>query len=283
MVGVASCGGHSPTQPTPGGGGGPNQQPPPPQNNLPVIDGITIQGTRPKEPAGFADVSESVDVTARVHDDETPADQLQYDWSATVGTFSGAGAKVTWTAPTQLPGSASGTVTITLKVTEKYGQPGGPLVFEHDVSGTASLSLHDSIKEVGDMARQFLLDFSDSNNTNIDYIMRNFIDCKEAQEERSQVSNNRKTRTIIASSVGPAKVTINFGGVCPYAFKIGDACASVPVMWDSNIAGTNTHAEKVTGTDIITAFYQTDKAKWGLCDSSFDGTRIGISTNLNVW
>src|SRR4051794_38394710 len=132
MVGVTSCGGHPPTQPTPsdgGSNGGPNQQPPP-QNNLPVIDSITIQGTRPKEPAGFADMSESVDVTATVHDDETPADQLQYDWSATAGTFTGTGAKVTWTAPAELPGSASGTVTITLKVTEKYRQPGGPLAFE---------------------------------------------------------------------------------------------------------------------------------------------------------
>src|SRR5262249_9513322 len=147
---LAACGG-SPTRPsnTPGGGGS-GQQPPP--NNLPVIDSIAVQGTRAKEPPNFADLAEAVAVTAKVHDDETAAGQLQYVWTATAGTFSGTGANVTWQAPASAATPAE--VTITLKVVEKYGSPAS---FQHEVTGTAKLSLHDSIKEVGDMARQFLL------------------------------------------------------------------------------------------------------------------------------
>src|SRR5262245_47581841 len=85
------------TPPTPNPPNPPN--PNPPANNLPVIDSITFQGTRLKEPADFADVAETVPVVAKVHDDETAADQLEYQWTATAGTFSGSGANVTWTAP----------------------------------------------------------------------------------------------------------------------------------------------------------------------------------------
>src|SRR5215471_4087878 len=112
---VISCSGSPyvpPTQPPP-------PPPEPPANNLPVIDSVTFQGTRPKEPVDFADVGEAVPVVAKVHDDETPADQLDYQWSATAGTFSGTGASVTWTAPASAQTPAD--VTITLKVVEKYG------------------------------------------------------------------------------------------------------------------------------------------------------------------
>src|SRR5690349_1842808 len=102
MVALAiGCGGKSPTTPTLSGGintGG--QQPPP--NNLPVIDGITVQGNRAKQPPSFADVGEAVPVSAKVHDDETAADQLQYQWSASEGTIGGSGISVTWTAPADI-------------------------------------------------------------------------------------------------------------------------------------------------------------------------------------
>jgi hypothetical protein len=277
---AASCGGKGPIQPTPGGNnGGGNQQPPP--NNPPVIDSITIQGTRAKEPANFADISEAVAVTAKVHDDETAPDKLQYAWSAPVGTFSGAGAQVTWTAPAALPGSAAGDVTLTLKVTETYGQSGGPQTFQHEVSGTATLSLHDSAKEVGDMARQFLLDFSDSNIRDVPSIMRNFTEATQPcaagkKEEALEVTQNRVDYKIISSSVGNAAVTVKFGTLCPFRAKGGDACAQVPVDWKSTrltsggatpVGGT----EHVAGTDQVTAIYVSDQKKWGLCESDFDG------------
>lgn len=269
---IAACGG-GPTRPTPGGGnnGGGNQQPPP--DTLPVIESITIQGTRPKEPANFADVGETIAVTAKVHDDETAVDQLQFEWSAPAGTFSGTGASVTWQAPATAVTPAD--VTITLKVVERYGNPGGTPTFQHDVTGTAKLSLHDSMKEVGDMARQFLVDFSDTTIRDVDRIMRNFArsrcpDPREIDSERDDVTNNRKNFRIVSSRIGAAAVTVRFGGTCPFRAKQGDACAVIPSFWDSIDLRDNSRGA-VDGNDIVAAVYAPQDARWWLCASDFDG------------
>lgn len=243
---------------------------PPPSNSLPVIDSITVQGTRAKEPADFADLGESVAVTARVHDDETPVDQLQFQWSATAGTVTGSGAQVTWRAPDTAV--TPGTVTLTLKLIEKFGYPGGPLSYEQASTRTAEATLHDSAREVGGMARQFLLEFSDSSIRDVAFIMRNFIPgCYGTQDETNQVADNRRDYRITNYTVGQASVSVNFGGVCPYGGKRGDACAAVPVFWDSLFTRDNSRAPAVAGTDWVAAFYAPAERKWGLCDSSFDG------------
>ena len=281
LTAIGSCGGHNPGGPTPGGGnnGGGNQQPPP--NNLPVIDSITIQGRRSNEPANFADVGESIDLTAKVHDDETPADQLQYEWSASTGTLDGTGPKVTWMAPSGLSGSAPADVTITLKVIEKYGQPGGPLTFQHDVSSTATLSLHDSVKEIGDMARQFLVDFSDSTIRDVSYIMRNFDpSCAGTQSESSQVADNRVKFKIDRWNVGQPTVDIPFGNAfCPVPLRVqrGDACSTTPVRWESTVVKDG-HHQVADGMDWISAFYLPALKAWKLCDSQFTGTCVDTTT-----
>jgi len=269
-VGFAACGGGAVTPTTPttsssGGGGGGSSQPPP--NTPPVVDGITVQGTRAKEPANFADVGEAIQVTAAVHDAETPVDQLQYQWAATAGTFSGTGATVTWTAPASA--TTPGTVTLTLTVLENYGQ--GPAAGQNKVNGTATVSLHDSTKEVGDMARQFLLDFSDSNIKDVSYIMRNFQPgCYGTDPETEQVADNRKKYVIFNWSVGPANVILGFGTIGPYGGQHGDAFAGVPVHWESTRLADNV-LENVAGTDWVAAFYYPDQQRWRLCDSRFDG------------
>src|SRR5450830_1397731 len=259
---IVACGG-TPVTPTPGGGGPPGGggNPQPPANDLPVIDSISIQGARsPKEPASFADLGESVAVTAKVHDAETPADQLDYQWSAPVGTFTGTGASVVWQAPATAA-TTPADVTITLKVVEHYGNPGGP-VFSHDVSGTATVSLHDSVGEVGGMARQFLLDFSDSSITDVSYIMRNFDpSCKPAQDEAQQVADNRRQLWIVRSIIGLPTVTVPFGDAfCPIftsdpsRSQRGDACSSTPSHWESTVLA-NGHFTIADGLDWISAYY----------------------------
>ena len=65
------------------------------------------------------------------------------------------------------------------------------------------------------MARQFLLDFSDSSIRDVDYIMRNFEPgCYGTADERQQVQDNRHDYRIVESSVGSATTTVGFGGVC---------------------------------------------------------------------
>jgi hypothetical protein len=270
---LAACGG-SPSGPasvpTPPGPGAT-----PPTNTPPAIQSIAIQGTRTREPASFADVSEVVPVTALVRDDETPVAQLQFNWSAPVGTFAGSGPSVTWQAPAQI--SSSSDVVLTLEVVERYGT--APNMLEHRVSGTATVSLHDSIKEVGDMSRQFLLDFSDSSIRNVDYVMRNFgnastcPDVREIDNERSDVSSNREKFRILNSRIGSARVTVNFGGSCPFRGKRGDACAVVPSYWQSMDLATK-GVGAVDGDDIFAASYSTVNRRWWLCASDYDGKPV---------
>jgi hypothetical protein len=276
---IVACGG-SPNSP------GPVVQPqqlapqpvaPAPPNNPSVIDALTAKGRGSKEPANFADVGETIDLAARVHDDETPVEELEFQWSAPVGTFDGSGANVAWRAPdtaeTPLP------VSITLKVVEKYGYPGGAKIYQQDVSSSVTISLHDSRTEVSDMSRQFLLDFSDSNIRDIGYIMRNFLQgCYGTAEETAQVTENRRRYRVVESRIEGASTTVNFGGTCPYSGKKGDACTAVPVFWRSLDMDHGNAEERVAGTDWLASFYVADKQRWYLCDSSFDGRRAVHST-----
>src|SRR5260221_10503639 len=278
---IAACG-TSPVIPTPSGGGGTGGgTTTPPPNNLPVIDSIAIQGTRAKEPANFADLGENVPVVAKVHDDETAADQLEYQWTATVGTFTGTGASVAWIAPPAATTPVD--VTITLKVVEKYGFPGVPPAFSHDVSGTAALSLHDSAAEVGGMARQFLLDFSDSSIRDVPYIMRNFdLSCREAQDESDQVAENRKLLRIVRWNVGTPTVTIPFGnGFCPGISQSdpgrsqrGDACSATPAHWESTVLASG-HYTIADGADWINEYYRPAFKATKVCESKSTGTCAG--------
>ena len=276
-VAVAGCGG------SPSGPGsvppapGPNIVPPP--NAAPTIQSLAVQGSRAKAPANFADVGENVAVKAEVKDEDTPLDRLQFNWSAPLGTFSGTGPSVTWQAPAQI--AAPTEITLTLEVLERYGT--APNLFEHRVSRTVTLSVHDSVREVGEFARQFLLDFSDSSLRDVDYIMRNFgnattcPDVREVDNERNDVIKDRRDFQIVSSRIGPARVTVNFGGSCPFRSKRGDACAVVPSYWQSIELATK-KVGAVDGDDVLAAAYSATGGRWWLCSSDYDGRRVSGAT-----
>ena len=250
-------------------------------NTPPVIGLISARGTRPNEPAQFADLDELIDVTAVVADAETPGAQLTYEWSSNAGgTFTGSGASVKWRAPLSPP-SIPITASLTLMVIERYAtvdDTGLPVAKENRVSKSISVSVHDSKKEVGDMARLFLLDFSDSNIKDVAYILRDFTDdvpqCAAAKaSEASEIADNRRNFTIISSSVGTADVTFSFHGICPVHSAYGDACAFVPVDWRSTKRPTGL-PEHVSGTDQVSAVYLPGPDRWKLCGSDFDGVQL---------
>jgi hypothetical protein len=242
----------------------PPPPPPPPVNAAPSITAVAVQGIRRNEPPNFADLSESVAVSATVTDQETAVDQLQYNWTATLGSFTGTGPRVTWQAPAAAATPA--TVTLTLEVIEKYGTG-----LEHRVTATAEVALHNSAKEVGDMARQFLLDFSDSDLRDVGYIMRNFEPgCYGTSSETEDVVNNRASFRIVSYSVGSPSVTVNFGGTCPFRARAGDACAQVPVFWASVNASSGVRQPDSRGTDQVAAMYYRAQRRWRLCDSQFN-------------
>ncbi len=240
-------------------------------NNAPVITAFVVQGTRPNQPPNLADVGESVSVRAEVRDDETPVGQLQYLWTSNVGTFTGSGPSVTWQAPAQSQTPAD--VTLRLEVVERYGPATAPTSLEHHVNGSATVRLHDSIREVGDMARQFLLDFADSNIRDVAYVMRNFEPgCYGTQDETDQVTEHRQRYRMVNSSVGSATVTVNFGGVCAFRARPGDACAQIRVVFDSVDVVNGAHGPPARGTDQVAAVYVGSRREWRLCDSQLDGS-----------
>lgn len=275
---LASCGG-SPAKPTPPGPGpGPG---PAPANAMPSIDSITVQGRRPRQPARFADVRETVDVTAAVRDAETPLDELVYQWTATTGTIGGTGRTVTWTAPDAA--ATPLTVTITLKVVENYGHPGQAKIYSQEVTATQTLALHDSVKEVGDMAVRFLTEFSKpQTNKNLADIMRDFkaSACPRpglVEDEEADVIRHYSFFTMHNYKISPANVSVNFGGACSFRARPGDACASVPVFWDSTDSRDGTRGT-ATGIDHIAAAYAPADSRWWLCSSDFQSiTTFGHS------
>jgi hypothetical protein len=271
---MIACGGNRPTGPTPPPGGGGNQNPP--ANNQPVIESIAIRNARPRVPADFADVSDTIEASAQVKDDETPIAQLQFQWTATNGTFTGTGPTVTWT-----PDASAVTpvdVTITLRLVERYGHAGGPLNWEHTVSRTASIRLHHSARELGEMSRRFLIEFSKP-QTNKDWqdIMRDFkaAACPRPSEidaEKQQVIDHYMNFTMHEYRIGEPVVSLSFGGLCPpvQGDRLpADACVSAPTYWDSTDRRSGLR-RVTTGIDHLTASYSTMDARWWLCSSRFE-------------
>jgi hypothetical protein len=244
-------------------------------NTPPVIKSVTAKGRKANEPAGYADVGETIDVTAIVEDAETALDKLTYQWTATVGTISGTGPVVTWGAPAAATTPTD--VTITLTVVETYRAPdasGLPVDKENKVSATTTVALHNSIKEVGDMTSDFLVNFSHS-DIGVDQVLRDFsTSCTGYASERADVIANRQNFVITAYTVGNPSVTINFKGVCPFRSRAGDACAAAAVQWTSRNKTTGV-VGTTKGTDYVTGVF--DRGRWWLCDSDYDGAAVPSS------
>ena len=270
---ASACGGSPPTSPSPSNPPTPPAVVDPPANTAPSIDGITAQGRRPRQPARFADLREVIDLSATVRDLETPVEQMTYEWSAPAGRFEGTGRVVTWTAPD----AGTGPVTITLKLTEHYGHPGQEKIYKHEVLSTVAVRVHDSRREIGDMAWRFLDEFSKP-QTNKDWqaIMRDFKGpaCPqpaEADSERIDVINHYTNYFMNNYDIGTPAVNVNFGGACPFRGKLGDACVAVHVFWDSTDTRNNLRQPTI-GIDHLAAVYANNDSRWWLCSSDFEPT-----------
>jgi len=240
-------------------------------NLPPVITALTIQSPQANAPSNFADLSEDVAVTASVTDTETPISQLTFVWTADLGTFTGTGPAVRWRAPAIA--TTPRAVTVTLRVTEAVGGTGGT----QSTTGTATFSLHTSITEIGDMSRQFLLDFSDS-KLEPSYVVRDFWDgCSGKAEELGDVTTNRRDFVILSFTIGPANpVSVGFKAGCvvpKYGARSGDGCAVVPCEWHDKEKSTGLLGT-TKGPDYLTAVYRNNR--WWLCNSDFPS---GTHTN----
>jgi hypothetical protein len=239
------------------------------QNTPPVIKSITARGTRVNEPASFADLDETINVTAVAEDAQVSADRLIYEWSSASGTFTGTGAAVQWRAPATLSTPAKVTLTLTVR---DAPAPGGA-----SATSTVIVDVHDSVKEIGDMSYQFLVDFS-KQLAPAD-VLKNFSPtCPGTSNELADTQRNQRCFKIDSYAVGAPVVKVNFDGTCTFRSRSGDACTAVPVQWRSTVisaaaecGGGPVGTKGVsTGTDWVTAVYE--GSRWYLCDSDFEGT-----------
>jgi hypothetical protein len=238
------------------------------QNPAPIITTITAVGTRRREPKSFADLDETINVTAVVSDDETPPDQLDYQWSAPAGGFNGSGRTVTWTAP-----HTTGPVVLTVVVVEKYQSTddrGLPVTKENQTTGTITVNVHDSRGEVSDMAYTFLLEFS-RQSPSPQEILRNFSDaCPGKSSELTDVVVNQRDGIITSYTLDQPQVTIAFGSTCTFVAhgaRSADACAYVHAHWHTIDRTTHQDRPDVVGIDQVGAVF--DGTRWWLCDSDW--------------
>jgi hypothetical protein len=140
------------------------------------------------------------------------------------------------------------------------------------------VSVHNTDKEAGDIAELYLQDFTDQ-KLSPDDMLRNFANCQGRSAERDDILKDLATRTKKKGTLGPAKVTLNFGGDCSFndpnhvtRSRSGDACISISCDWHS-IKVPGGDGEHSYGTCRLTGLYQ--QGRWWLCDSDFDGVAVG--------
>jgi hypothetical protein len=246
------------------------------ENTPPVIQSMLAIGTRSGEPAEYANVNESLNITASVTDNETPVSELTFEWSADLGSFSGTGSHVVWTAP-----RSTGAVTLRVKVIERYigaDSSGLPVSRENTVDGSATVSVHDEGTEVAGMAKDFLVLFSQS-SVGVDAVLHDFEDgCPGKSAERDDTVKNRQNYRILSYFVGAPRVSVDFNGVSPFRSRRADAWASVDVEWLSSCLKQDPTlgcpaigaTRRDRGVDWVTARYDTPTKRWWLCDSDYE-------------
>jgi len=229
--------------------------PPPPDetvNTPPVITSLTVSSQR-------VDANDQVQLTASVTDAETPVDSLTYQWSASItsGTFTGSGRQVQWKAPSGA--TTPGTVTFSVTVVENYTSLGQPK--QNQVTATVSSHYNDSVKEVGDLALQFLTDFS-TNDVSPAQCVRNFSDnCPGKFAEQSDVENERRLFTVLDRDLRILFVNVD-------AAKTSATTDIDCVFYDIPKTGPRAGIrERVPGICKLTAVYE--NFKWFLCTSTW--------------
>ena len=237
--------------------------PPPsvPQNTAPRINVIYMSSNR-------VEADERLELAADVVDEETPIDQLFYQWTSDKGTgmFIGSGRILEWQAPHLKP--TPDIYVLTLTVVERY-EDGGE-VAENRTSASVKVHYNDSNREIWDLGLTFLNDFT-TYTTSPEACVRNFSDsCRGKQAELSDIRENRKNFQILSGKYALNDIALNgnktFG------------TSHVSCEFRSLVKATG-KTETATGICTLTAVYEPETWQWYLCDSLFSGT---ATSNLNL-
>jgi hypothetical protein len=262
-----ACGGssNSPTPVTPPSSQG-RPSAGPAVNLAPVVESISVSSDR-------VELDNEITLTATVTDQETPIEQLKFEWKAPAGTFTGDGATVKWRAPKDIKTPAD--YQINLTVTETYGTPDSSGNRQQNVTtGSApSVRVHNSERELGDLSLQFLSDFANS-STAASTCLRDFSDsCAGKADERNDIELNRVHYEILSSSlalrsvtVASSRLTAKMTVACSFTSKtkVCDPGDKFCVVGDVGTA---------RGDCLLTGVYE--NRRWWLCDSHFAGKLLG--------
>lgn len=216
-------------------------------NNAPRLLSITLSTDR-------VEVGDEVTVTANVADDESSADALSFEWTATAGTISGTGRVVRWKAPTDRTVPANYRVDVV--VVDKYAV--GPPPLEHRVSGQSPpIYVDDSPRTVEIMAVQFLNEFG-NNDLSPEYCVRNFSDsCSGKRREREDIADVREGFTVLQVKLGTPRVTVNSSRTSA-TVRVDCAFTSFDKQKKTNITAAGTCELRLVN----------ESYRWWLCDSS---------------
>jgi hypothetical protein len=242
-------------------------------NRPPMITGIRSIGSRPGQPAGFADQDETVTLIADATDAETPVSALTFLWTGP-GTFGGTTATTSWHLPATVSPAPS-PITVSVTAVETFVE--GKLTHTQTSDPkTFVMQVHDSQKEILDMGQDFLTLFSNSSVSTTDVLHNFSTTCDGGQgraDEKIDVDNNRALyvqdfSAFKISRRGPAMINFHSACVLPDGRVQAnvDACASYAVHWEVNKKSTGAR-EITNGVDYVSAALENNT--WRLCHSSF--------------
>jgi hypothetical protein len=214
---------------------------------------------------------------------ETGPASLIYEWTAAAGSFSGSGASVRWLAPAI---TAPTVYELRVTVIERYTVPiagGGEETRENRVSGTTSVHVNDSPREITSLATTFIDDFVHSDRTP-DFCVRNFSNsCQGKQEELQDIRDNRRLFVNDPALSNMGSGSIGFYDIADVVRRkavptpeAGFAEFLAPCRFAATRIASGTFSVS-TGTCRLTSVYE--NFQWRLCDSNFL-TGSGLTT---VW
>ena len=244
---IAGCG-DSPTAPRrvtlPLGSGG--------VQTPPVI--VSISGPTSRRESGV-----DIPIVAVVRA-ETPLAELSYAWAANVGSISGNGATATFR---MAPGIQKGLdVLVTLTVTEsrKLG--------DFKVVGQAApFRVHDSVAELKEISRRFLMDLFGNSSIPPVSCLVDFSEngpCKQGRaDELQDLINHRRDYVVLDRRMNGQQVV--FSG--PDAARVDNDAWFMDLYRSTGRVGTT------SGNFPLTAVYETQR--WWLCASGFDDDLAG--------
>jgi len=228
-------------------------------NSLPTIEWLFTNTER-------AEINGQIELNAVVSDAETDPANLQYEWTATGGSFTGSGRSVMWNAPaTANPALHE----LKLTVVEKYtttDADGRTQTRENRVSRSVTAHVNDSAAELSALALTFLDDFVHSERSP-EFCVRNFSDnCRGKAEELGDIQRNRVQYIIDPGRSSYRISSIGYNTPANVPTQATFATVLAPCEFGSTERATGIFGV-ARGTCRLTNVYE--DFRWRLCESNF--------------